>query len=101
MGGNYENNRDKKDKLLELKEIDLVLTIREINDLIDFLVDTRKNFIERQEDCSIKRLVEKDGAFCVENITSYRQIVKSKNTILDCHINIKIGVNRKRKGWIL
>lgn len=76
-----------------LKEINLVLTIGEIDDLIDFLICAKKDFVERQADCSVKKIVEKNGAFGVENITSYNQIVKSKNTILDCHMHYKDWCN--------
>lgn len=78
-----------KKKALKLKEVNLVLTMSEIDDLINFLVCTKESFTERQADCSVKKIVEKNGVFFTENITSYNQIVKSKNTILDCHMHYK------------
>ena len=65
-----------KKKTSMLKSIDIVLTIDEIDGLVDFLAYTKKSFVDRQADCSVKKLVKKDGSFGSEDITSYAKIVE-------------------------
>ena len=79
----------KSKKTLTLKEIDMVLSINELDDLMNFLAYTKKSFTERQEDCSVKKLTEKAGEFCIEDITSYKKIVESGNEIIENHYHYK------------
>ena len=74
-----------KKKNLVLKEIDMVLTIDEIDDLIKFLVYSKEIFIERQNDCSVKKLIKKDGSYYSEDISSYKKIVEMGNEVIDYH----------------
>jgi len=74
-----------KSKTVTLKAIDIVLTIDEIDDLMAFLAHAKKSFVERQEDCSVKKLIKKDGVFGSEDITSYAKVVELGHETFDYH----------------
>lgn len=87
-----------KKKPLHLKQIDLVLKGEEIDALINFLEDAKKFFAERRADASVKRVAEREGKFCVESVTEYSEIVKSKDTLLDCHMHYKDWLGKNGDG---
>lgn len=72
-------------KTIKSKEIDVSLTIEELDDLIEFLISTKESFIDRKKDSSIKKVVSKNGVFGSEDITKYSEIVKLGNKTMDYH----------------
>lgn len=75
----------RKNKTQNLDEVDILLTIDELDHLIEFLEFTKKDFIERQKDSSVKKVIKNGDDYEAEDITSYFEIVKMKNTVIDYH----------------
>ena len=79
----------KEQRTVKLKQIDIQLKICDIDNLINFLSECKKEFIERQQDCSVKKMTLKNKKIFLENILNYDIIKNSGYELLDCHVHYK------------
>ena len=78
-----------KEKTVSLEQIDIQLKISEIDELINFLQECKKNFTIRQQDCSVKKMILKDEQVEVKDLSTYESIKDFGCEFLDCHLHYK------------
>ena len=71
----------KKNKSKEVKSVDILLTIEELDGLINFLSEAKTEFVERQNQPSLTK-IEGDG---FKEMTSYSDVVEMGNEIINYH----------------
>lgn len=70
------------------KDIDISISIRELESLIDFLNDAKDAFCERMKDCSIAKVVtHEDDSFEIVTITNYTEAKSKFGDTIDYHMH--------------
>ena len=69
----------------QASQVEFIMTIEEINELIMFLKNTRKQFVKRQKDCCIKRVLLENEKIKTEKITNYNDLILSGNDFIEDH----------------
>ena len=68
-------------------QIEFIATIDEINELIVFLKNAKKQFVKRQKDCSVKRVRLENEKIKTEKITDYNELILSGNDFIEDHVH--------------
>lgn len=88
----------KRGKAVNLKRVDIQLKISEIDNLIDFLKTCKEEFILRQQDCSVKKLVMKGDDINYEEFTTYKAVKAVGGGLIDCELHYADWQTDKRNS---
>ena len=76
-------------------QIELLVTIDELDDLIEFFKSAKKQFVKRRNDCSIKLVKLENDKIKIEKITGYSKLIASGNDLIEDHIHFKDWTKKK------
>ena len=68
-----------------IKDINIILTIDELNDFIKFLNHAKKQFIKRKNDNSIKFIKCEEGKINIETVTNFEKLFDFDKNIVEDH----------------
>ena len=78
-----------KEKMIVLEQVDIQLKISEVDNLINFLKECKKDFIIRQQDCSVKKMILKGERVEIKKLSTYESIKELGCESWDCHLHYK------------
>ena len=82
----------------QASQVEFIMTIEEINELIMFLKNTRKQFVKRQKDCCIKRVLLENEKIKTEKITNYNDLILSGNDFIEDHVHFSDWKNKIKQS---
>lgn len=68
-----------------IKDINIILTIDELNDFIKFLNHAKKQFVKRKNDNSIKFIKCEEGKINIETVTNFEKLFDFDKNIVEDH----------------
>lgn len=82
----------------QASQVEFIMTIEEINELIMFLKNTRKQFVKRQKDCCIKRVLLENEKIKTEKITNYNDLILSGNDFIEDHAHFSDWQDKNKQS---
>ena len=79
-------------------QIEFIATIDEINELIVFLKNAKKQFVKRQKDCSVKRVRLENEKIKTEKIIDYNELILSGNDFIEDHVHFSDWKNKIKQS---